>query len=242
MAEVDAIARAFVELADTLVDDYDTLEFLEMLTARCGDLLGVSEAGVSLVDERHGLSVLASSSERMRVVELIEVQRNDGPCMDAWRQGEPVRADRLDLMVDRWPVFVPAALDAGFLSAYAVPMRLRSQRIGALNLFADGPAALSSAEMDLAQALADVATVGILHERFLRESKALSAQLQIALTSRITVEQAKGVLAEQSALHVDDAFAAMRSYARATHQRLTDVAARVVARSLSWSDIEPSSR
>jgi transcriptional regulator with GAF, ATPase, and Fis domain len=233
------VTRTLVELADTLVDDFDLIQFLQLLTGRCAALLGCSEAGVALVDDRARLHVLASSSERMRTLELIEVQGNDGPCLDAWRSGMPARADRLTAETERWPSFAPQALDAGFQSAYAVPLRLRDQRLGALNLFGNEPAAMSPDDQDLAQAMADVATIGILQERVVREQTDLSNQLQEALTSRITLEQAKGVVAEQAGVHVDEAFDLIRAHARRTNTRLAHVAAEIVGRRVSSTDLSP---
>ncbi len=233
MARDDVAGRTFVELADTLVEGYDLIEFLHLLAARSVSLLGVSEAGVVLADEHGNLRAPASSSERMRLIELIEVQRQDGPCLDCWRDGGPVREDDLEAAVARWPQFALAALDAGFRSVYAVPLRLRTQRIGALNLFADRPAGLAADDEALGQAMADVATIGILHERFLRERETLSEQLQTALNSRVTLEQAKGIVAEQAGVDVDEAFGLLRGYARHHNRRLSDVVVAVISRDLS---------
>ena len=168
MTRQDLLSRTFVELADTLVENYDQIEFLHRLAERCVSLLGVAEAGVVLVGSEGQLRPLASSSERMHLIELIEVQRQDGPCLDCWRSGEAVREDQLTGAEARWPVFAPTALAAGFLSAYAVPMRLRDKRLGALNLFANQAYGLIEPDEAVAQAMTDVATIGILHERFIR--------------------------------------------------------------------------
>jgi GAF domain-containing protein len=232
MDREESIGLAFVDLADTLVDDYDVIDFVQRLTVRCVSLLGVSEAGVVLANPDEGLSVLASSSERMRILELLEVQASDGPCLDCWRTGVAVREDRLETARDRWPNFVPAALEAGFRSVYAVPLRLRSERIGALNLFADQTSGLSSGDERLAQAMADVATIGILHERYLRQHQALAEQLEVALNSRVALEQAKGVVAQQAGTHMDEAFVLLRSYARHHNLRLSAVASDVIAGNL----------
>jgi transcriptional regulator with GAF, ATPase, and Fis domain len=244
MANQELVTRAFVDLADTLVDDYDVIDFLQVLTSHCTELLGPTEAGVALADEHGRLHVLASSSERMRLMELIEVQSDDGPCLDVWRVGDPVRSDRLADDRERWPRFAPAALEIGFRSVYAIPLRLRNVRIGALNLFGHHEQALSIEDQVLAQAMADVATIGILHERFLREQHDLADQLQAALTSRITIEQAKGVIAEQRGVDVDDAFTVLRAFARRHGRRLADVAGDVVHRRLSLdpADNDPSER
>ena len=232
MARDGLIGRTFVELADTLVEGYDVIEFLHVLAQRCVELLDVAEAGVVLPDPAGNLRPLASSSERMRLMELIELQRQDGPSLDCWREGGPVRADDLEAARERWPHFAPAALDAGFRSAYALPLRLRDERIGALNLLADRPGGLADDDEALGQAMADVATIGILHERFLRERDALTEQLQTALDSRISLEQAKGVLSQQAGVDMDEAFRLLRGHARAHNRRLSEVVGAVLAREL----------
>jgi len=233
MAREELIGRTFVELADTLVEDYDVIEFLHLLAERCVELLGVTGAGVVLFDAHGRVRPLASSSERMRLVELIEVQSEDGPCLDCCRGGGQVRADDLEQATGRWPQFAPAALDAGFRSTYAVPMRLREERIGALNLFADRVNGLTEVDQALGQAMADVATIGLLHERVLQERSVVTGQLQTALNSRIALEQAKGIVAEQAGLEMGQAFELLRGYARHHNRRLSDVVAEVINRSLS---------
>lgn len=237
MPRDDLIGRTFVELADTLVEGYDLLEFLLMLAERSVELLGITEAGVVLADPQGNLRALASSSERMRLLELIELQREDGPCLDSWRTGEPARADDLAAAVDRWPHFAPAALAAGFASVYALPLRLREERIGALNLFADRTSALGADDELLGQAMADVATIGILHERSIDERTSFADQLQVALRTRVTLEQAKGMVIAQAGLDADGAFELLRSYSRVTSRRLGEVARAVTDRSLAATDL-----
>lgn len=233
MARDDLIGRTFVELADTLVEGYDLLEFLLMLAERSVELLGITEAGVVLADTHGNLRALASSSERMRLLELIELQREDGPCLDSWRTGEATRADDLADAVDRWPHFAPAARDAGFASVYALPLRLRDERIGALNLFADRTSALGVDDEALGQAMADVATIGILHERSIDERTSFADQLKIALRTRVTLEQAKGMVIAQTGLDADGAFELLRTYSRTTRRGLGEVARAVTDRSLT---------
>ena len=242
MARDEHLGRAFVELADTLVEGYDVIEFLHLLTERCVSLLGVAEAGVVLADARGEVRALGSSSERMRLMELIELQRRDGPYLDCWQHGGKVREDDLEANVGRWPHFGPAAVSAGFRSAYALPLRLRNERIGALNLLADRPAGLAEADEALGQALADVATIGILHERVVRERKSLAEQLQVALDSRVALEQAKGVVAEQAGVDMDEAFRLLRRHARHHNRRLSEVVAAVVNRELSATDLRVTRR
>ena len=240
MAREGLIGRTFVELADTLVEGYDVIEFLQRLTERCVMLLGVAEASVALADTGGALRAVASSSERMRLLALIELQRRDGPCLDCWLVGDPVVEDDLEGAAGRWPVFGPAALEAGFRSVYALPLRLRRERIGALNLFADVPNGLAGDDHDLGQAMADVATIGLLHERFLREQTTVAVQLQTALDSRVVLEQAKGMVAQQAGVDVDQAFQLIRGYARRRSERLTDVARSITTRELTSSALAPA--
>jgi len=242
VAREELIGRVFVELADTLVDGYDVIDFLQGLTQRCVSLLDVAEAGVALEDSSGVLRPVASSSERMRALELIEMQRVEGPCLDSWRAGEAVGADDLEVATVRWPRFAPAALQAGFRSVYALPLRLRRNRIGALNLFADRRMGLSEDDAALGQAMADVATIGILHERSLRESSVVTEQLQTALDSRVLIEQAKGMVAEQSGVDVDAAFALVRRYARDRNAKLTEVALKIITRELSAASLATTRR
>lgn len=240
MGHQERISEIFIGLADTLVVGYDLIDFLQQLAERCVEVLDVTDAGIALVHD-NTLQVLASSSDRMRLLELFEVQRNDGPCMDAWNTGAGVAVAELGEADDRWPVFAPAAAAAGYHSAYACPMRLRTTVIGALNLFADRPDGLDVEGQALAQAMADMATIGIMHERTSREQNIVADQLQAALTSRVLIEQAKGVLAEQGGLEIADAFIAMRTYARNANQRLTDVASAIVERRLTADQIKQAS-
>lgn len=227
-----ALADTFVRLADTMVDDYDVADLLDQLVTACVHVLEVTAAGLLLDDQKGNLALVASSSQETRLLELFVLQNNEGPCLDCVRTGVAVVSDNLEEDRGRWPLFVPAAQMAGFQSVAAVPMRLRDQTIGALALFMNVPAPIPAANRRLAQALADVATIGILQQRSLHRSQALSEQLQTALTSRIAIEQAKGVLAERNKLTMDEAFDALRRYARDHNLKLTDVATSVVAADL----------
>jgi len=222
-----ALAEAFVGLADTLVADYDVIELLHRLATECVDLLRVDAAGLLLSDQRGALRVVASSSEEARLLELFEVQEDEGPCLDCFHTGQPVSVADLR-KVDTWPRFAVRAQEAGFRSVHALPLRLRSEVVGALNLFGVEPGGLRSDELRVGQALADVATIGILQERAIRHRDVLAEQLEVALHSRVAIEQAKGVLAERHQLDMDVAFALLRNYARASSQRLSDLARGVV--------------
>ncbi len=226
------VTRAFVELASSLANGDDVVDLLSRLTADCARLLDVASAGLLLADGRGVLHVMAASSERTRQLEVFQVQRADGPCRDCYLDGSPVSAPDLAEEVDRWPHFAPAALDAGFLSVHAVPMRLHGRALGALGLFGTAAGSLGSDDLSLGQALADVASVALVQDRTTADQSSLNEQLQTALTSRIVLEQAKGVLAQQGSIEMDEAFAVMRRFARNHNLRLTAVAEAVVARRL----------
>lgn len=228
------LASVFVGLADTLVDDYDVVELLDRLVSSTVMLLDLTAAGLLLQDQRGNLSVVATSNEETRLLEVFQLQNDEGPCLDCVRMSTTVMSDDLAGDVVRWPAFVPKALQAGFRSVVAVPMRLRADTIGGLNLFQAGDRPMSSTDRQIAQALADVATIGILQQRTAHRSSLLAEQLQHALNSRIAIEQAKGVLAERKNVGMDAAFAALRSYSRNHNIKLSDLAHAVVR-----GDIDP---
>jgi len=218
------LADTFVELTDTMVADFDVIDFLHVLTDRSVQLLDVSATGLLLADPRGELRVVAASSEAVRLLELFQLQNDEGPCLDCFRSGQPVGAVDLEAEAERWPRFSAAARDAGFAAVQALPMRLRDQVIGALNLFRAASGAFDPADIRIGQALADVATISLLHERSVRHSDALNEQLQTALNSRVIIEQAKGKLAERLGLDMEQAFELLRDYARAHNFRLGDLA------------------
>jgi GAF domain-containing protein len=230
-------ARTFIELADTLVADFDVIDLMCTLVDRCAELLGPSEVGLALADSQGHLRVLASSSERMRVLELIEVQNDEGPCRDCFRNGERVVNQRLDESTDRWPGFAAQARAAGFQMVHALPLRLRSDTIGAMNIFNANLSEMTPQDVNLAQALADAATIGILQERAVRHGVQLAGQLQGALNSRIVVEQAKGIVSERLRIGMDEAFDLIRGYSRGERRRLSEVAVTIISGSLTVADL-----
>ena len=222
--DTELLSDTFVELADTMVADFDVIDFLHLLTDRSVALLAASAAGVVLADPRGELRLAAASSEEAGLLELFQLQNDQGPCLECFRTGRPVTAADLAGPAPRWPRFAAAAVHAGFATVEALPMRLRDQTIGALNLFRAEPGALDPADLRVGQALADVATIGLLHERNVRRRETVAEQLQAALNSRVIIEQAKGKLAERLSIDMDRAFTMLRDYARSSNQRLTNVA------------------
>jgi transcriptional regulator with GAF, ATPase, and Fis domain len=222
------LAEAFVELADTLVDDFDVIDFLHLLTDRCVGLLDVSAAGLLLTDQRGALRVVAASTDQIRLLELFQLQNDEGPCLECFHAGHPVAVPDLTTGGDRWPRFAAEVRQVGFAAVYALPMRLRDDVIGALNLFHARPGALDPDTVRLGQAMADVATIGLLQARAIRHRETLAEQLQTALNSRILIEQAKGVIAERHRVEMDQAFTLLRRAARNRNRRLSDLARAVV--------------
>lgn len=222
------LAEVFVELADTLVEEFDVVDFLQTLTERCVELVDTDAAGLMLDDQRGNLQLVAHTHESARLLELFELQKQEGPCLDCFATGQVIANIDLTTAADRWPVFTQAARDVGFGTSHAVPLRLRRQVIGALNLFTSGSRPLSDDQLAVVRGLADIATIGLLHERAMRDQILLSEQLQTALHSRIVIEQAKGVLSAQAGTTVETAFAHLRTHARRTGQALTTLAAAVV--------------
>jgi transcriptional regulator with GAF, ATPase, and Fis domain len=233
MVDQQRLGRVFVELADTLVTDFDVVEFMTMLAHRVVELLGAREAGVVLADERGLLRSVASTHESAHLLDLFELQNQEGPCLDCYRTGEAILNHSLAGADNPWPRFAEEARRLGFTTVHALPMRLRGEVIGAVNIFASNATPLTPSEIEVGQALADVATVGLLQERSIREARLLNEQLQSALNSRIVIEQAKGMLAERRGIEMDAAFDAIRAYARNTNQKLSAVAQSLLAGTLS---------
>lgn len=223
------LVRTMVALADTLVDDFDIVDLTATLADRCVEILDVSAAGILLATPDQGLRVMASSSASARTLELLEAQIHEGPCVDCFRLGEAVINANLAEAEARWPRFAPTALAVGFRSAHAVPMRLRGATIGALNLFRGDEGRLDAPDVVAAQALADITTLALLQHRGALEAQALNDQLSHALDSRVTIEQAKGIIAEQAHIPVDDAFTVLRAHARRNSRKLVAVAEAVIA-------------
>lgn len=228
VVSTERLADVFVEVADRLVDDYDVIEFLQLVTNRTAELIGASDVGLLLADQRGRLQFVAASNEGVKQLELFQVQNHEGPCLDAFRSGEAVVNADLDEANDRWPRFAPRATAAGFRSVHAIPLRLRVEVIGAMGVFGADVGRLEDADVQMAQALAHIATIGLLQEQISGRSEVLAEQLQSALTSRAAIEQAKGAIAEFRKVSIDEAYVILQANARGTQRRLSEVARSVL--------------
>lgn len=228
MISSSRLSNLFVEVADTLVDQFDLVDFLQHVTSNAAEITTSSAAGLMLADHDNTLRVMASSSEDARLLELFQLQNAEGPCLDAHRTGEEIPDIMIETAADRWPVFAPRAAELGFAAAHCFPLRLRDQVIGAMNIFRTQGRPLSEEERRVARALADVATISLMQERAMRRAEQLTEQLQFALNSRIVIEQAKGAVARTLDIGVDEAFQVIRGYARGHRRALTEVAREVV--------------
>lgn len=230
MSEIAAgrVAEIFVEFADTLVDEFDLVAFLERVTSRVSEVVGAATAGILLADPQGELQFMAASDERTQMLELFQAQSGSGPCHDCFSTGTPVVNADLAQSTLRWPLFAPLAVSVGFRSVHAFPMRLRQEAIGTLSLFGSDAIGMAEEDVRTVQAIADIATIGLLHERAVRRGEELTQQLQGALNSRIVIEQAKGAIAMLHACSVDEAFALLRAHSRQNNLRLGAVAHAVV--------------
>jgi GAF domain-containing protein len=232
------LIATLVELADNLVDDYDVIDVLTVLTHRCVEAVDVDAAGVMLASPAGELQFVASSSESMTVLELFQIQANEGPCVDCYRSGVAITNQSLNESDGRWPLFTPRALAQGFRAVHSLPMRLRGRTIGALNLFRTHQGALTDDDVIVAQGLADVATIAILQHQSSIDATALNAQLSNALNSRVIIEQAKGMICQSTGSDMNDAFNRLRAHARNHNEGLTGLATRVVAKSIAPRDLD----
>ena len=223
------LITAFVKLTDTLIDDYDVVDLLQWLIEECATILDTQDGGVLLVDADGSLQLVASTSEEAQLVEMFQLAAGEGPCLDCFKSGEAVTVGNLEAETDRWPQFAQEALTRGFKSVHATPLRLREQVIGTMNLFSVHVGALNAEDAAVAQALANVATIGILQEHTFQSAHTLTEQLQRALDTRILIEQAKGVVAAKTGMNMGEAFAALRAFAENQNLRLRQVADDVIA-------------
>lgn len=239
MPDQALLVRTLVELADNLVEEFDVVDLLSLLSDRCVAALDVTAAGVMLVAPSGDLQVVASSSEAMRTLELFQLQADDGPCIEAYRSGQAVVNVDLTAGGTRWPGFAERATSEGFRSAHSLPMRLRGRNIGALNLLRDRAGPLDETDVASAQALADIATIAIIQNQVVIDAQTLNTQLSTALNSRVVIEQAKGKISEATGTDMNQAFRRLRNHARNHNTRLADLAERVADGSIDARSLDP---
>ncbi|MET0416954.1 MAG: GAF and ANTAR domain-containing protein [Actinoplanes sp.] len=239
---VDRLAKVFVEVADTLVTEFDLIEFMQLLADRVASMINSTTVGLLLADPKGQLRFMAASDETTKFLEIFQLDKQDGPCVDAFQSARPVVNTDLRAAVERWPQFAPRATAVGFLSVHAFPLRLRNKVIGALGVFGTEIGDLDDTDVQIVQALADVAAIALLQERTIRRGEVLTEQLQGALNSRIVIEQAKGATAQAHGVTVDEAFEMIRGYARRTGQRLGDVARLVVTEPSTLRNLDAGKR
>jgi GAF domain-containing protein len=237
--DADLLIRTLVELADNLVDDFDVVDLLTLLADRCVEVLDVAAAGVMLAAPSGALQVVASSSEAMRVLELFELQADQGPCVDCFAGGEPVVNVNLQAADTRWPRFASEAVAAGFGSVHALPLRLRGRTIGALNMFRADQGTLDASDVTAAQGLADIATIAIIQHQVAVDAQTLNLQLSQALNSRIVIEQAKGKISQAANIDMDRAFQRLRAHARKYNLRLSQLAADIADGTTNPNQLDP---
>ncbi|MFJ5049950.1 ANTAR domain-containing protein [Streptomyces sp. NPDC088719] len=239
MSREQQVSEVFVKVADSLIDDFDVIDFLEELCAHCVSLLDVSAAGILLGNEKSLLHTVAASDENTHLLELFAVQHDQGPCVDCYETGKArANIDLHDLAdTGSWPAFAEQARDSGFQTSHVFPLRLRSRAVGAMNLFHTSRQPLSPQDASLAQALADIATIALLQQRDIGQEQLEKSQLQRALSSRIVIEQAKGILAERGNVTPDNAYNALRAYARGRQLRVSDCARQIIDQSLDTDQI-----
>lgn len=237
MISAERLSDVFVEVADTLVADFDLVDFLHNLTDRAVSICDAEAVGILLADQHGDLQFMAASTEQAKHLELFQLQNYEGPCLDCFRTREQVINSDLDAAVERWPNFAPRATAAGFGSVHAIPMRLRNEVIGTLNIFGGKNVRFDDRDVGIVRALAHVATIAILQARSVERAETLTEQLQGALNSRIVIEQAKGALSRMRDVDIDEAFALLRAYARMHQMRLAEVSMAVLTEPTSVSDL-----
>lgn len=241
MSREQQVSSVFVQIADSLIDDFDLIEFLQQLSGHCASLLDVTAVGILLANEKESLQTVAASDENAQVLELFALQHDQGPCVECYRSGNArTNIDLTDASATMaWPAFAARARQGGFQTSHVFPLRLRNRAVGAVNLFHTSRQDLSQQDASLAQALADVATIALLQQRDLGQEQLEKAQLQHALTSRIVIEQAKGILAERWNTTPDTAYQALRTYARGHQLRISDCARQIIDQTLDTDQIPP---
>lgn len=227
MARQDLLVGALSEFARTLVRRFDISDVLYDLTARVTAVLEVESAGVSVVQDGR-LRFVTALDERATTLERVQEEEQAGPCIEAFRTGNPILVNPLTEVEHRWPTFVREARSTGFVALAGIPMRLDGQSLGALDLYHTSHRDWSDEDVRVARVLADMATSYVVTASELERQQRTSEQLQVALESRIVIEQAKGIIAAERRVPVDKAFELLRSHARSHNADLRTTADAIV--------------
>lgn len=226
------LGQAVGEITDALVQDFDVVDVATQVVTSCAELVGADNVGLLVADAAGQLRLLAATSEEAHVIESFQVEGGDGPCLEAFTTGELVSAGSPGEIAGRWPHFARIAQREGIGAVFAAPLTMRGRPIGSLNVFSEAPGELDADARRKVELLAGLATVALTQAERVRDHATTVQQLQTALTSRVAIEQAKGVLIAATGVDVDEAFARLRAYARANRRRLSEVALDVVERRL----------
>lgn len=227
------IATTLIRLADTIVDGFDRYELLHDLSVSCARLLDADAAGVSIADGRR-LQFVVATSEDMATVERFQADHRQGPCFDAYLTGQHVSTPDLRATARRWPRWTRQALALGFAAADAFPLRLGEQTVGALDVYATQTRTLSPDDVALGAAFAHMAAIGLVHEQAIAEHRNVQAQLQHALDNRISIEQAKGIVAERLQIPVSQAFDLIRRFSRSHNVKVVKTSRQIVNGELTF--------
>lgn len=220
------VAAAFAELAESLASGLDIATYLSAVCRHCVGLVGVSSAAIVYGRAKGRASAfVASSGEEGRLLATGPPDASADPWSECMTTGQLIVAD-LSADGDRWPWLAKRASLSGLTTVTMIPVTARGEVIAALGLL--GGVMPDAVGIHLACSMADAAGTGILLSGELRRQQAAVTQLQSALTSRIVIEQAKGILAERWKVSPDEAFNHMRRHARATQRRLPEVAQAII--------------
>ena len=213
--------------ARRLLTSYDVEETLEELLAAVTRRLGLRGAAVCLGDDGV-LRCAAVVPKDVRALEEVQLETQEGPCVRAFRIREPVLVPELAHELDDWPRYRPHAERLGIRAVAGVPMLVDGESIGVLTLYAEEAHHWSTVELASLVAMADMVTGYVLLVARMRRQDELTDQLQVALESRVVIEQAKGMVANSLGTSVEQAFVRIQHHARAHHTNVRAVSEAVV--------------
>ncbi len=223
------------EFAQTLTGRFEVSEVLYRLAEHVITILDVRGAGVSVVDENGQLRPVTGINELTLTLESVEEQFQEGPCVDAFKQGDIIVVEEIERDIDRWPKWASEAMRRNVHAVLGIPLRVRDESIGAMNVYNSEPRKWREPDVRVARVLTDMAASYVANASELEQSRRTTEQLREALGSRIIIEQAKGVISVDQQCSVDDAFALLRD-----HSRRHNVSLRAVAEAVVQLGLRPS--